>query len=73
MRPLTIVGVLLILAGGWILVNGMSFTRSEQVAKVGPLEVQAEERQAVPAWAGGVALVAGIALVVAGARRKGVA
>ena len=73
MRALTIVGVLLILAGGWILVNGMSFTRSEQVAQVGPLEVQAEERQAVPAWMGGVALVAGIAMVVAGARRKGVA
>ena len=33
MRALTIVGVLLILAGGWILVNGMSFTRSEQVAQ----------------------------------------
>jgi hypothetical protein len=70
MRPLTIVGVLLILAGGWILLNGFSFTRSEQVAQVGPLEVETEERQAVPAWVGGVALVAGIALTVAGARRK---
>jgi len=68
-----IVGIVLIVMGllGFVL-GGFSFTRSEEVADLGPLEVEREETRtvAIPAVASGAAVVAGIALVFASTRRK---
>jgi hypothetical protein len=73
MKPATIVGIILILVGivGFAL-GGFSFTQKEKVLDVGPVEATAEEKERVPIppILAGLALVGGIVLVVAGARRS---
>ncbi len=70
MRLSTIVGIGLIIAGAFVLVNGGSFTSRREVIKVGGLEVSAEEQHPIRPWVAGLALLAGVALVVTGVRRK---
>lgn len=70
MKPLGIVGIILIVIGVVVLAYGgyTSFTTKENVAKLGPLEVSKEKEHSVPAGpiAGGICLVGGIILVFAG-------
>ncbi len=71
MRGLMIIGVLLLLAGGYILMRGGSFTTQKDVLKVGDaVKITADEKQAIPSWAGWVGVVAGIGLIAAGAQKK---
>jgi hypothetical protein len=67
------VGVILIVLGilGFIF-GGVSYTREDTVADVGPLEIETQERRTIPITpiASGVAVLAGVALVVAGSRRR---
>ena len=70
MKALTLIGVLAILAGGYVLVRGMSFTKSRNVVEVGPFSAAVEEKQAVPTWVGGLAVGVGLAMVIAGAGRR---
>jgi hypothetical protein len=70
MRPLPIVGVVLILLGGFVLVRGLSYTSKHDVLKVGSVEASVSEKRAVPAWAGGAAVVVGLVLVVAAASSR---
>ena len=61
-----IVGLVLIVLGVVALAyGGISFTRQEKVIDLGPLEVKHDKRETVPLSpiAGGVFLVAGIALL----------
>jgi hypothetical protein len=64
-------GIVLIVIGivGFIF-GGISWTRDETVLDAGPLEIQTEQRESIPIGpiASGVAVVAGIVLVVAGRR-----
>ena len=53
-----------------MLFRGISYPSREEVLKVGDVEASVESKKAVPAWAGGVALVAGIVLVAAGMKRR---
>ena len=70
MRPLGVVGVVLIVAGAVILaLRGISYTKERQEVEVGPLEVAAERKGFIPPAAGIVAIVVGLGLVVAGRRR----
>jgi hypothetical protein len=70
MRPLGVVGVVLIVAGAVILaLRGVSYTKERQEVEVGPLEVAAERKGFIPPAAGIVAIVVGLGLVVAGRRR----
>jgi hypothetical protein len=68
-----ILGIVLVVLGilGFVF-GGFSFTRKETVADIGPIEIQASERERIPITplASGIAVVAGIALLVVGARRK---
>ena len=68
-----IIGVILILLGilGFVF-GGASFTQSEEVADVGPLEIEREETRTIPYMpiASGVAVAAGLALVVVGSRPR---
>ena len=66
MRTRTILGAVLILAGGYILARGLSYTSKENVVDLGGLRISAEERHAVPTWAGGLVAIAGLVLVVSG-------
>jgi len=67
-----IVGVILIVLGiiGFA-VGGITYTSQRTVVDIGPIEVQAEERERFPIapLAAGAALVAGLVLVVVGSRR----
>jgi len=72
MKPLAIVGVLLILAGiAGLIVGRFTYTTEENVLKVGPLVATAEKEHSVriPDIAGIIAVVAGGVLVVASRRR----
>jgi len=72
MRSGTLIGILLIVAGVLALVyQGITYTTRENVFKLGPIEANKETRKTIPLppVIGGVALVAGIALVVAGGRK----
>ena len=72
MKPLTIVGVLLIVAGIAGLVAGrFTYRTKEKVLEVGPLVATAEKEHSVhiPDIAGIVAVVAGGVLVVVSRRR----
>ena len=70
MRPLGILGVILIIAGIVVLaMRGISYTKDRDAVRVGPIEVAAEKKGFVPPAVGVVAVVAGIVLVFAGRRR----
>ena len=68
-----IIGIILIVLGllGFIF-GSISFQEEDQVADIGPLEVETEETHTIPITpiASGAAVVAGIALVVAGTRKR---
>lgn len=60
-------GILLLLAGGYILVQGFSVTTNREVFNVGPLQASVSEKKNVPTWVGGVGVAAGLVLIIAGA------
>lgn len=64
MKAIGIVLVVLGLVG--LLVGGLSWTDRDTVVDAGPLEIQTEERETlpIPPIAGGILLVAGVALLV---------
>jgi hypothetical protein len=67
-----IVGIILIVLGilGFIF-GSVTFTQTEEVADLGPLQIEREEERTFPIApvASGVAVLAGIVLVVADTRR----
>ncbi|MBA3555043.1 MAG: hypothetical protein H0W29_09840 [Gemmatimonadales bacterium] len=71
MRPMVVVGIILLALGGFIVFRGLSYSSDRSVLKVGDLEASVEERRSVPVWAGGLAAAAGLVLIAAGARRRG--
>jgi hypothetical protein len=72
MKPGTIIGIILIVIGvaGFAL-GGFSFTKKEKVLDVGPIEATADDKKMVgiPPLIAGIALVSGVVLVAAGARK----
>jgi drug/metabolite transporter (DMT)-like permease len=72
MKPGTIIGIILIVLGvvGFAL-GGFSFTHKEKVVDVGPIEATADDKETVPIppILAGLALVGGVVLVAASARR----
>ncbi|MES1152240.1 MAG: hypothetical protein ABUL54_10115 [Dongia sp.] len=72
MKPLAIIGVILILAGiAGLVVGRFTYTTEEKVLEVGPLVATADKEHSVriPDIAAIVAVVAGGVLVVASRRR----
>jgi hypothetical protein len=73
MKPLAIVGVLLIVLGiAGLIIPRFTYTTEEKVLEVGPIVATAEKEHAinVPDIAGVVAVLAGAALVFASRRRR---
>jgi len=65
-------GIILIIAGILMFVfNGINFQTEKKVADIGPLEINKKERKHIgwPVWTGGIAVIAGIGLVVAGRKQ----
>jgi hypothetical protein len=67
MKILPIAGILLILGGAYVLVRGLSYTKSRDTVELGPLKASVESQQVVPTWVGGLAITAGLVMVIAGA------
>ena len=66
-------GIILIVIGIIGLVwGGITYTRRKDTVSVGPISATVQQRETFPISpvAGGIALVAGIALLVAGGRRR---
>jgi hypothetical protein len=69
-----IIGIVLIVVGLVALAyGGISYTTREKVADIGPIELTTEQRKTVPLppLLGGLALAGGIALLIAGSKRRG--
>ena len=73
MKPIKIIGVVLILVGLFGLISGgFSFTEETHDAKVGPVEISVKEknRVSVPVWASAGAVAAGGAMLLLGGRSR---
>lgn len=70
MRPLSLIGILLLAVGAFILFRGATYSSRDEVLKVGDVKATVESKKAVPTWAGGAAIVAGIVLLAAGMKRR---
>jgi uncharacterized membrane protein len=74
-KPAGIFGIILIVIGilvlayGWL--GSVGYTTKENVAKIGPVEINKENEHRVPVGpiVGGVCVVGGIILLVAGGKR----
>jgi len=72
MAALRIVGIVLLVLGILSLAyQGITYTKSEKVLEIGPITATKETKKTIPLppVLGGVALVGGLVLLVAGARR----
>jgi len=72
MKPITIIGVILIVLGVVALAyQGITYTTNEKVVDLGPLKVEAKREKTIPLppVLGGLALVGGIVLVIVGNRK----
>ena len=70
MRPTGIAGIVLILLGAFVLLRGGSFTTKREVLRIGDVKVSADEQRTIPGWAGALAIVAGVVLVVTGSKKR---
>ena len=73
MKPLTIVGIVLIALGVVALVyQGVTYRTKEKVLEVGPFKAEVEHEKTVPVSPilGVLAIAGGVALVIVGARRS---
>jgi hypothetical protein len=66
-------GIILIVIGLiMLIIRGFSYTQEKKVVDLGRLEINKEEKKTVawPLYAGGVAVVVGLALVLSGKKNK---
>ena len=68
MRASTMLGTALIVVGGTVFLRGLSAPRT--VLKAGDVSLSAEKQSPIVPWATGFAVLAGLALVTTGPRRK---
>lgn len=74
MKSITLVGIVLVVLGVLALAfQGFNYNRQETVMNVGPMHVTAEthDRMPLPPILGGLALIGGVVLLVAGSKQKG--
>lgn len=74
MTAARIAGIILVVIGLIGLIwGGISWTSTETIVDMGPIQAQAQERETIPITpiVGGIALVAGIVLLVVPGRRRG--
>jgi hypothetical protein len=72
MKPLTLIGVVFLVLGILALIyQGISFTTSESVVDIGPLEIREEDTDTIPLppIIGVIGIAAGAFLLYAGAKK----
>jgi uncharacterized membrane protein HdeD (DUF308 family) len=73
MKPIVLLGIVLIVAGALALAyQGITYTTREKVIDLGPLKASVEKQKTIPLppILGAVGLAAGIALVLLGNKRS---
>ena len=73
MRPLAVVGIILIVLGALALAyQGITYTSKEKVVDLGPLKVEAKREKTIPLppVLGGVTVVVGVVLLIASSRGR---
>ena len=70
MRIVAIVGGVLIAAGLFLIVRPPAYTSDERVLKLGDIEARMQQEHRVPGWVGGIALGAGVVLLVTGLTKR---
>lgn len=70
MRPMILFGIVLVALGGFLLIQGGTFTTKEKVIDIGAVEVTADDDHPIPRWAGWVVLAVGAAAIAGGASAK---
>lgn len=65
-----VAGVALIVLGAFALLRGANVTSRKDVLTVGDVKITANETRSVPPWAAGIAVAAGIVLLVVGVRQR---
>jgi len=72
-RPVTLVGIVLIVLGVLALAyQGITYTTREKVIDLGPLQASVDKKKSIPLppIVGAVALAGGVVLVIIGSRRS---
>ena len=70
MRAMAISGLILIAIGFWAIIRPPSYSSEESVLKLGDIEAKMQREHTVPGWVGGLALGAGLVLVVVGLKKR---
>ena len=73
MKPVTLVGVVLIILGVLALAyQGITYTTREKVIDLGPLKASVDKEKSIPLppIVGALALAGGVVLVIVGARKS---
>jgi len=73
MKPTSLAGIVLIILGALALAyQGFNYTKREKVIDLGPIHATADEQKhvSIPPILGGLALVGGIVLLVAGTKKN---
>jgi hypothetical protein len=70
MKPRAMVGLLLLLFGGFVVFRGLTYQSQSNEVRIGDVRISAEERRAIPTWVGVAAIVGGVVLLAAGGRRS---
>lgn len=70
MRILQILGALLIAGGLYVLIKAPTYSSEQSVFKLGDVEAKVQREHDIPPWMGGVALAAGVVLVVVGVKKR---
>jgi uncharacterized membrane protein YidH (DUF202 family) len=73
MKPIILIGIVLVVLGALALAyQGINYTRTEKLLDLGPIHATTETQKRIPLppIIGGMALIGGVALLIAGARRR---
>jgi hypothetical protein len=67
---LIVAGILVAAFGIAAFLGKLNFNHDREVLKIGDVSAKVEEQKTVPQWLGGIAVLVGAGLVVAGAMRR---
>ena len=70
MRGMLLAGIVILLAGAFVLFRGFSFTKDKTVLDMGPLKATVSEERVVPTWVGGAGVAVGLVLIGVGATKS---
>ena len=70
MKPQSIIGILLIVFGAFVVFKGLTYRSQTDSVRIGDVKITAEQRRTIPTWVGVAALVGGLVVLTAGARGR---